>query len=150
MPVQPPKRSRSIKDRPGTVEALELAIREDRLDLRTRESQQLVAIRDAITENPQMVARGAVRDLLAMNIVVSAAVARQLAKPGVSMVDAEGGVHPLVARHLELQKATLQAARALVAMEGRGGNGQSGDAPEDSLDISSIIREMAEAEPKNS
>ena len=145
-PAQPPKRSRSVKDRPGTVEQLQLAIAEDRLDLRTRESQQLVAIRDAIVENPVAVSKGAVRDILAMNLTISAAIARQLTKPGASLIDADGNINPLVGKHLEVQKATVAAARILAGMERQGSIPHGSTDDHGPLDVSSIIRDLAEGQ----
>lgn len=117
-PEQPPKRSKSQKDRPGTVEGLALAIREDRLDLRTRESQQLVALRDAIDANPLEVARGAARDMLAMNLTISAALVRQLTMADTQLIDEEGSVHQLVGRTWpELQRSILSGITTLLRLE---------------------------------
>ena len=136
------KRNRSKKLCPQSADALALAIQDNRLDGRTRAAQDMLAVRDVIARNPQEAAKGLVRDTLAANATIMTAVLRELTAPGVKLIDETGAIHPLVVKTWpELQRATIQAARVLAAMERQGG--ESVSPPDDGgpIDISSVILE---------
>ena len=138
-----PRPSESKKLRPQSSEGLALAIQQNRLDNRTRAAQDMVALRDAIASNPQEAAKGLVRDTLAANATIMTAVLRELTGPGVSIIGADGAIHPLIAKTWpDLQRATLSAARVLASLE-RDGTGQpatTDDKPSE-IDISTLILE---------
>lgn len=136
------KRWKSKKLRPQSAEALTLAIQENRLDNRTRAAQDMVALRDAIVSNPQEAAKAIVRDSLAASATIMSAVLREITGPDASIVDEDGNVHPLIAKIWpDLHRSTLQAAKALAAMEREGNPTPPTPDGEGAKDIATIILE---------
>lgn len=140
---QKPKRCRSKKLRPQSVESLALAIQNNRLDNRTRAAQDMIALRDAIAQAPQEAAKGLIRDTLAANATIMTAVLRELTGPGVKLIGDDGAVHPLIAKTWpELQRATISAARALASLEREGAGPPPADDKQGSKDLTTLILEV--------
>ena len=149
-------RPRSIL-RPNNEEGLIVALREGRLDRRTSASRDVLALRSAITEDPQAVVRGLLADLLALHGVCLAALVRGVTRLGEELINDSGLLHPLVTRYLpETERGLLQAASALMKLEAANGSQQrkspstskgkassAGDT-EDVVDISALVLQLSD------
>ena len=134
--------SQRKKLRPQSADSLALAIQENRLDNRTRAAQDMVSLRDAIVSNPQEAAKAIVRDSLAASATIMSAVLREITGPDASIIDEDGNVHPLIAKIWpDLHRSTLQAAKALAAMEREGNPTPPDQDSEGAKDITAIILE---------
>lgn len=144
------KKSCSIKDRPKNVDELVSAIERGQLDNRTNAAKKIVAMRAAIAENPAEVAKGLARDVLAVNSVITASIVKEIAGPGFSVLDEQGQLHPLIARHWpQTQKDILTAAQTLLRFEQAAGDTKplgkpaapkSGECDSEKvLDVSSLV-----------
>lgn len=139
---KPPKRNRSVKRRPEDVPGIIVALREDTIDLRTREAQDVLALRDALAQNPEPVVQGLVRDALAIDGVIMARIAAELVKPGSSILNADGELHPLITKYWpDVRGGILKSGKALVSLERETApaTGKTNASAAPGLDISTII-----------
>ena len=143
---QPPKRNRSIKRRPDTVPGLIVALREDTIDLRTREAQDVLALRDSLAKAPEPVVKGLIRDALAIDGVIMSRIAAELVKPGRTILDEKGELNQLITKHWpDVRGGILKSGRALLAVEKDGQPPATGN-PDTATDITTLIIEAQREE----
>lgn len=134
-----PKRNRSIKRRPEDVPGLIVALKEDTIDLRTREAQDVLALRDSLAKDPEPVVKGLIRDALAIDGVIMSRIAAELVKPGNVILDGKGELNQLIAKHWpDVRGGILKSGRALLAVEKEGQPPATGE-PDTMTDITSLI-----------
>ena len=141
-----PSKEAKLKIRPASVEALALGIQANKLDKRSKAAADLVTARNAVAAAPVAAAHGAVRDVLAMNLLICSALTREVTKPGAALLNKDGSLHPLLVKIWpDAQKNILNAARLLVSMEATRSLNipKPDDDPDKALDVSSIIQAVS-------
>lgn len=134
--VKKERRNRSKKRKPEDIPGLIAAIDAGVLDQRLSAARDMLALRDNLATQPQPVVEALIRDALAIDGVIMARLATELVKPGNSLLDANGELHPLVVKYWpEVRNGILKSGKALLSIEDKG------TPPSDSGDITSIILE---------
>lgn len=115
------------------------------LDMRTNTARQLLAIREAVAENPLQTASGVMRDLLAVNALLMREIVKEVAASDVRVVDDVGEIHPLIGKTwFALQGSLVQGCKTLMQLEAATrttGGASKASADTGPLDVSAVILE---------
>ena len=140
--------SRSVKDRPDTVEELAWAMQQSRLDGRTVAAKHITKAREVISQNPVEASRALCVNSLAQTATILAAISSQLSQPGTKVLEADGSLNPLIGESLlKMQDSMRRTIGTLLKLEGKGSTLPAPEATTDSNgDIASIILEVGDHE----
>jgi hypothetical protein len=120
-----PKKTRKLKD----LEALNYAIRTDKLDGRTSEAKEVARIKQGLTDTPIATAKRLLKDIAARDLMIEKLVYHAAINGPDPLLDTNGKIHPIIDKTmLKFQGAGKSALLELIRLEG-------GAKPNESEDI---------------
>ena len=115
-----PRKSESVKDRPNTIEQLELAIETNRLDGRTLAAKKMVETRAAISADPAAASRVLLVDALAQSTAVLLSITNVLSRPGAKVLDDKGNLTPIIESLFRSQDNVRRTVSTMMKLDGKG------------------------------
>ncbi|MCL2122658.1 MAG: hypothetical protein FWH34_01065 [Desulfovibrionaceae bacterium] len=115
-----PRKSESVKDRPQTIEQLQLAIEAGRLDGRTLAAKKMTEARAVISADPVGASRILLTDALAQSTAVLMSITNVLSRPGVRVLDESGNLTPIVEALFRSQDNLRRTVSTLMKLDGKG------------------------------